>query len=263
MTTDKGRPESNAVEQTESFEIAAMKDAGIGRVEIAQAGVAPIEVPKPDAGQTVNVTVVAGRPLKLAFEAADVKAREVVKDDLVLEFENGGKIVLKEYMTAFGMLGEVRTTIIQPDGKHYAFTELLSPTAGPRKTAEKPAPGTPGDVVIIQKPPAGEKQTFRLTDEKPMALNFGFGQVGKSVVDKDGNLVLTFKDGAVLTLEGYSALKDNKSIGLYFAKGDKISLADLAPGAGPEDPGAEGGRLLTEFAPGGTLPGLNHLNGLP
>ena len=96
MTTDKGRPESNAVEQTEGFEIAAMKDAGIGRVEIAQSGVTPIDVAKPDAGQTVNVTVVAGRPLKLAFDAADVKAREVVKDDLVLEFENGGEGGFKE-----------------------------------------------------------------------------------------------------------------------------------------------------------------------
>ena len=181
-------------------------------------------MPRPGAGQTLTISVVAGRPLKLAFNADDVKSREVVKDDLVLEFDNGGKIVLKEYMTAFGMLGEVRTTIIQPDGKHYAFTELLSPTAGPRSTAEKPTPGTPGDVVIIQKPPAGETQTFKLTDEKPMALNFGFGQISKSVV-KDGNLVLTFKDGSILVLEGYSALKDNKSIVLYFAKGDKIALA--------------------------------------
>ncbi|HEY7611017.1 MAG TPA: cadherin-like domain-containing protein [Alphaproteobacteria bacterium] len=262
MTTAKDRPgESNPVEQTEAFEIAAMNDPGIGRVELAQSGVTPIEVPRPSAGQTLNITVVAGRPLKLEFNAADVKAREVVKDDLILEFDNGGKIVLKEYMTAFGMLGEVRTTIIQPDGKHYAFTELLSPTAGPRAN-ERPAPGTPGDVVIIQKPHAGDTQHFKLTDQKPMALNFGFGEVSKSHVDKDGSLILTFKDGAVLVLEGYSALKDNKSIGLYFAKGDKIALADLAPGAGPDE-GAEGGRLFTEFAPGGTLPGLDHLGPLP
>src|SRR5581483_5432151 len=224
MSSAKDRPvESTPVEQTEGFELAA----GLGRVEIAQAGVTPIEVPRPGAGQTLSIGVVAGRPLKLDFNAADVKGREVVKDDLVLEFDNGGKIVLKEYMTAFGMLGEVRTTIIQPDGKHYAFTELLSPTAGPRAT-DKPTPGTPGDVVIIQKPPAGETQHFQLTDEKPMALNFGFGQIGKSFVDKDGSLHLNFKDGAVLILDGYSSLKDNKSIGLYFAKGDKISLADLA-----------------------------------
>jgi len=262
MATGKDRPgDTGSVEQTEAFDLAAMKDGGEGRVEIAQTGATPIEVPRPGAGQTLTVSVVAGRPLKLDFNAGDVKSREVVKDDLVLEFDNGGKIVLKEYMTAFGMLGDVRTTIIQPDGKHYAFTELLSPTAGPR-TTERPAPGTQGDVVIIQKPPAGEKQTFKLTDEKPMALNFGFGQIAKSQVDGDGNLVLTFKDGAVLVLEGYSALKDNKSIGLYFAKGDKIALADLAPGAGPEDPGAEGGRLFTEFAPGGTLSGLGHLGPL-
>ncbi len=261
MTTEKDRPgETIPLEQIEAFEIAAMKDPGIARVELAQSGVTPIEVHRPAAGQTLNITVVASRPLKIDFNAADVKAREVVKDDLVLEFDDGGKIVLKECMTAFGMLGEVRTTIIQPDGKHYAFTELLSPTAGPR-TADRAAPGTSGDVVIIQKPHAGDTEHFKLTDQKPMVLNFGFGEVSKSVVGKDGSLVLPFKDGAVLVLEGYSALKDNHSVGIYFAKGDKIALADLAPGAGPDE-GAEGGRLFTEFASGGTLPGLDHLGPL-
>src|SRR6185369_7699136 len=176
MTTEKDRPgETIPLEQTEAFEIAAMKDPGIARVELAQSGVTPIEVHRPAAGQTLNITVVAGRPLKIDFNAADVKAREVVKDDLVLEFDDGGKIVLKECMTAFGMLGEVRTTIIQPDGKHYAFTELLSPTAGPR-TADRAAPGTSGDVVIIQKPHADDTEHFKLTDQKPMVLNFGFGE---------------------------------------------------------------------------------------
>ena len=113
MATPKDLPAApTSVEQTEGFDLAAMRDEGIGRVELAQSGVTPIDVPRPGAGQTVNVTVVAGRPLKLDFNAADVKGREVVKDDLVLDFENGGKVVLKEYMTAFGMLGEVRTTII-------------------------------------------------------------------------------------------------------------------------------------------------------
>jgi len=215
--------------------LGAKHGAVVNGIEIAQADVAPIDVPRPGPGQTVTITVVAGRPLKLAFAADDVKGREVVKDDLVLEFDNGGNVVLKEYMTAFGKLGEVRTTIIQPDGKHYAFSELLAPSAGRR--GDRPATGTPGDVVIIQRPPAREKRTHRLTEEKPTALNFGFHQIAKSQVDKDGDLVLTFKDGAVLVLERYAALKD-KGIDIYFAKGDKISLSDLASVAGLKDAGA-------------------------
>jgi hypothetical protein len=227
-------------------------------VQFAEARMDPVTVPRPQAWDTVTIAVITGRPLKLEFSVNDVKTREVVRDDLVLGFENGGKVVLKDYMHAFGMLGEQRTTIIQPDGKHYAFTELLSPTAGPR--AETPAKTTP-DVVIIQKPPAGETQSLKLSPDKPMALNFGMGDVARSQV-KDGNLVLTFKDKSVLVLEGYSALKDSADISLYFAKGDKISLADLAPGAGPADPGAEGGHLFTQFAPGGTLGPLAHLGPL-
>jgi hypothetical protein len=237
--------------------------AGEGYVQFAQARMEPVTVPRPQAWDTVTIAVITGRPLKLEFGVNDVKTREIVRDDLVLGFENGGKVVLKDYMHAFGMLGEQRTTIIQPDGKHYAFTELLSPTAGPRDetpaTRTTPDVATPG-VVIIQKPPAGETQSFKLSPDKPMALNFGMGEVARSQVT-DGNLVLTFKDKSVLVLEGYTALKDSADISLYFAKGDKISLADLAPGAGP-DAGAEGGHLFTQFAPGGSLGPLAHLGPL-
>ena len=234
---------------------AGFADDRANRIELAQAGPEPIDVPRPESNQTVTITVITGRPLKLGFSVDDVKGREVVRDDLVLDFDNGGKVVLKDYMHAFGQLGEHRTTIIQPDGKHYAFSELLSPGAGP---GTQPArPGT--DVVVIEKPPAGETQHFKLTTDKPMALNFGMSDVARSQIDKDGNLVLTFKDKAVLVLDGYSALKDSADVALYFAKGDKIALGDLAPGAGPADAGAEGGHLFSAFD-GGTLGhGLDHL----
>ena len=62
MTTDKGRTGAGAAEDTDGLEIGATRDPGIGRIEIAQSGVTPIDVPKPDAGQTVNVTVVADIP---------------------------------------------------------------------------------------------------------------------------------------------------------------------------------------------------------
>lgn len=247
-----------AAGENEALIYAAFGDPA-GEVQLAQARVEPISVPRPQPFDTVTVGVVTGRPLKLDFTVTEVKTREVVRDDLVLGFENGGKIVLKDYMHAFGLLGDQRTTIIQPDGKHYAFTELLSPTTGPR--AETPTPGTSPDVVVIQKPAAGETQHFKLTTEKPMALNFGMGDIARSEVNKTGDLVVTFKDRAVLVLEGYTALKGSADVALYFAKGDKIALGDLAPGAGP-DSGVEGGHLFTAFAPGGTIGPLDHLGAL-
>lgn len=54
MTTEKDRPgETIPLEQTEAFEIAAMKDPGIARVELAQSGVTPIEVHRPAAGTII------------------------------------------------------------------------------------------------------------------------------------------------------------------------------------------------------------------
>jgi hypothetical protein len=256
--TDRARPAYAG--ENDALIFALLADAvgePSGEIQLAQARPEPIAVPRPQAWDTITIAVITGRPLKLDFDVNDVKTREVVRDDLVLGFEDGGKIVLKDYMHAFGMLGEHRTTIIQPDGKHYAFTELLAPTAGPRAET----PGTRGDVVIVQKPPAGETQTFKLNPDKPMALNFGMGDVARSEV-KDGNLVLTFKHKGILVLEGYATFKDSADIAIYFAKGDKISLGDLAPGAGPGDPGGEGGHLFTEFAPGGTLGSLAHLGPL-
>ena len=218
-------------------QLGARHDAAEHRPEIAQADPAPIEVPHPGPNQTVSITVVAGRPLKLAFGVDDVKSRDIVNDDLVLEFDNGGRVVLKEYMTAFGKLGEVRTTIIVPDGQHYAFTELLAASAG--RHGNRPVPGTRNDAVIIQRPPAREKRTYKLTEEKPTALNFGFREIAKSQVDTNGDLVLIFKNGAILVLERYAELRDK---GVYFAKGDKIALSVLARAAGPKDAGARIGK---------------------
>jgi hypothetical protein len=220
----------------------------------------PISVPRPQPFDTVTIGVVTGRPLKLDFAVTEVKTREVERDDLILGFENGGKVVLKDYMHAFGMLGDQRTTVIQPDGKHYPFTELLAPTSEAKP--ETPAPGTSPNVLIIQKPAPGETERFKLSAEKPMALNFGMNDIARTQTDTDGNLVVTFKDRAVLVLEGYAALKDSADIALYFAKGDKISLGDLAPGAPPEGDSAEGGHLFTQFAPGGSLGPLDHLGPL-
>jgi len=246
-----------------SAEYEALAYAALGetaRVQLAQAVAEPIAVPRPQPFDTVVVGVISGRPLKLDFTVHEVKTREIDRDDLILGFENGGKVVLKDYMHAFGMLGDQRTTIIQPDGKHYGFTELLSPT--PAAKPETPAPGTRPDVVIVQKPAAGETERFKLSADKPIALNFGMNDIARSSVDQEGNLVVTFKDRAVLVFEGYAALKDSTNLSVYFAKGDKISLADLAPGGAP-DTGAEGGHLFTQFAPGGTLGPLDHLTGLP
>ena len=139
-----------------TFALLADAVAPFGGVQLAQARPDPITVPRPQAYDTVTIGVITGRPLKLEFGVNEVKTREVVRDDLVLGFENGGKVVLKDYMHAFGMLGEQRTTIIQPDGKHYAFTELLSPTTGPG--TETPGTRTTPDVVKSRSRPRARRR---------------------------------------------------------------------------------------------------------
>jgi hypothetical protein len=255
--SERLRPTQSA--ENEALFYAALPGAA-GEIQLGETRVEPISVPRPQAFDTVTIGVVTGRPLKLDFPVTEVKTREVVRDDLILGFENGGKVVLKDYMHAFGLLGDQRTTIIQPDGKHYAFTELLAPTTSRKPDA--PATRAAPDVVIIQKPAPGETERFKLSAEKPMALNFGMADIARTEVNKEGDLVVTFKDRAVLVLEGYAALKGSADIALYFAKGDKIALGDLAPGAGPEGDAAEGGHLFTQFAPGGSLGPLDHLGAL-
>ena len=229
-----------------------------GDVQLAEARVEPISVPRPQPFDTVTIGVVTGRPLKLDFAVGEVKSREVVHDDLVLGFENGGKVVLKDYMHAFGLLGDQRTTIIQPDGKHYAFTELLAPTAD----AKPEGPAANPDVVIIEKPAAGVTRHFKLEADKPAALAFGKSEIAQLDVNRDGELVVTFKDRAALVLEGYAALKGSATLALYDTKGDKVTIGDLAPGAGPDGTPSEGGYLLTPFEPVATPAPLDHLGAL-
>jgi hypothetical protein len=236
---------------------AALPGASVG-MQFAETRVEPIAVPRPQPFDTVTIGVVTGRPLKLEFPVGEVQTREVVRDDLILGFENGGKVVLKDYMHAFGLLGDQRTTIIQPDGKHYAFTELLAPADG----AKPEEPAASPNVLIVEKPGPGETQRFKLSTEKPTALNFGKDDIAQSQVSREGDLILTFKDRGVLVLEGYSALRGSADIALYYTKGDKVALGDLAPGAGPEAAAPEGGHLFTQFDPGGALGPLDHLGAL-
>ena len=229
---------------------------GTGDAQLAETRVEPISVPRPQPYDTVTIGVVTGRPLKLEFAIDEVKTREVARDDLILGFENGGKVVLKDFMHAFGLLGDQRTTIIQPDGKHYAFTDLLAPTPGARPEA----PGT--DAIVVDKPAPGETQHVKLGAEKPVALNFGKSDIAYAAVDKAGDLVVTFKDRGVLVLEGYAALKDSGDLALHFTKGDPFALADLAPAAAPAEGTPEGGHLFTSFEPGAALGPLDHLGAL-
>lgn len=254
---DRLRPTLAA--ESDALAYAALPGAA-GAPQLAETRVEPISVPRPQPFDTVTIGVVTGRPLTLEFTVGEVKTREVARDDLILGFENGGKVVLKDYMHAFGLLGDQRTTIIQPDGKHYAFTELLAPTAGAKP--ETPAPGAGPNVLVVEKPAPGETQRFKLSAEKPTALNFGKSDVAAAEVDKAGDLVVTFKDRAVLVLEGYTALKGSGDIALYFTKGDKAALGDLAPGAAPEGGAPEGGHLFTQFDPGSSPGPFDHLGAL-
>ena len=226
--------------------------------QLAEARIEPISVPRPQAYDTVTIGVVTGRPLRLEFSVGEVKTREVVRDDLVLGFENGGRVVLKDYMHAFGLLGDQRTTIIQPDGKHYAFTELLAPTA----EAKPGAPAAPPGVVVVEKPAAGVTQHVRLDADKPTALGFGKSVVAEAQVSREGDLVITFKDRAVLVLEGYAALKASADFALYDWKGDKVAPGDLALGAGPDGVGPESGHSFVPFDPGSGPAARDHLGAL-
>ncbi|MBL8661600.1 MAG: hypothetical protein JNM29_02195 [Candidatus Odyssella sp.] len=221
--------------------------------QLAEARIEPISVPRPQAYDTVTIGVVTGRPLRLEFAVGEVKTREVVRDDLVLGFENGGKVVLKDYMHAFGLLGDQRTTIIQPDGKHYAFTELLAPTA----EAKPGTPAAPPGVAVVEKPAAGVTQHVRLAADKPTALGFDKSVVAEARVSREGDLVITFKDRAVLVLEGYAALKASADFALYDWKGDKV-----APGAGPDGAGPESGHSFAPFDPGSGPAARDHLGAL-
>src|SRR5690606_12541094 len=95
---------------TDALVFAALPGAA-EETQLAETRIEPISVPRPQSYDTVTIGVVTGRPLKLEFTVSEVTSREVVRDDLILGFENGGKVVLKDYMHAFGLLGDQRTTI--------------------------------------------------------------------------------------------------------------------------------------------------------
>src|SRR5690348_14088475 len=112
-----------------------------GETLLAEADVEPIAVPRPLPFDTITIGVVTGRPLELEFMLAEVTTNAVEQDDLILGFASSGKVVLKQYMHAFGLLGDQRAVIIQPDGQLYAFADLhMRPVDIPANAAGRDEP---------------------------------------------------------------------------------------------------------------------------
>ncbi|MEM9685105.1 MAG: Ig-like domain-containing protein, partial [Pseudomonadota bacterium] len=214
--------------------------------------------------------VTAGRALKLAFNNGDVAKREIVKEDLVLDLTDGGKVILKDYMVAFGLIGDVKTEVVQLDGKVFSLTDLLTPAAGTTtKTATTPTPtDTPAvtDVFNVDKPDAGVTRTIRLPAGRRLSMGFNENDVASATTGDNGALIIKFTDGGQLVISNFLRyLQGDTDAEVLLSGGRTVKLVELptllGTGAGgdPEDDGA----FYTAYDPGALPPGIEALPGLP
>jgi len=100
---------------------------GVTQAEIENA----LPVQRPAAGLEATVPVVPGQPLRLEFDNDEISGRELDGDNLVLQFPDGARVILLDYLVAFGLAGELATNVVEADGSVIPITELLAPAAGP------------------------------------------------------------------------------------------------------------------------------------
>ena len=129
--------------------------SGTGQAQDAQTSSQAVD--KPDAGESVEVTVQAGQPISFAF---DVETAEVIRNDndIVILFADGGQITLVSVLA--GVAAEAPPLVLLNDGSLVTPQEILDLSGGGDALASglsdvAPASGSPAapDVSPLPTPP--------------------------------------------------------------------------------------------------------------
>ena len=253
-----GTPNSNGNETAENRSSESVGDMFAQKVST-------ITVPAPDANKVITIKVEAGRTLQLKFNNPDVVKREVVDDDLVLLFKNGGKVVLQDYMEAFGLMADIPTKVVQADGKSFLLPDLLDVASGPGKPSTPSGRSDTADVVstpiTVDRPGEGQDKVVTMRFGRGVKFNFNSGDVATSKLDSDGNLTLSFNDGGSIKLVGWQAVAAKASLTAIF--NDKsIALIELPNTAAGDDLALDGTNNFGAADIGAIGPGIDHLGPL-
>ncbi|MGE4011160.1 MAG: Calx-beta domain-containing protein, partial [Alphaproteobacteria bacterium] len=238
----------------------AVADLGKGDVQIAAKNDV-VSVARPEAGKEIAATVVPGQQLKLSFNNADVVRRELNGDDLVLQFRDGGKVVLKDYLVAFGMAGDLATEVVQANGAKLAISALLTPAAG--QLTEPQIVQPVGQGTVLEMPRQGEIKTITLMRGKPIKMNFLVEDVVNATA-QGRDLVLDFGNGGKLVLKGYADLLNAApDTVVTMPNGNPTALIALnLSAAGPQGENDDA-HAYRPYDPGALGPGIDHLGPLP
>ena len=248
---------------TGSYEIAETRTPEGAGEWLAQV-VSTITVPAPEANKVVTVRVEAGRTLQLKFNNTDVVKREVINDDLVLHFGNGGRVVLQDYMEAFGLMADITTSVVQADGKSFLLPDLLDAPTATDKSAGKDGTGTGQTgptAIVVEMPGDGEQKVVNLRFGRSVRFKFDYDDVVAAKVDDDGNLTLTLGNGGSIKLVNWEAIAAKVTLKAVFDD-QSLALIELVHTGGGGDPVNDGTNNFAQVAFGSLGPDIDQLGSL-
>lgn len=149
------------------------------------------------AGQTTEISVVAGQSLDIAGNASLSHAETAADGTLTLNFSNGATLIVKNFSTVSAM--QPPPVLHFANGQQIALVDVVHGLASaPEKSAQ---PVADQDIIIAQ---PKTHENIVVTLEKGQDYKFGFAlSEADTVVNKDGQLVITFKDGGGIIIPNY------------------------------------------------------------
>ncbi|NBX67212.1 MAG: type I secretion C-terminal target domain-containing protein [Proteobacteria bacterium] len=158
-------------------------------------------IQKPCAGSNIMVQISKDEPTAFNFGVEDVRAMKLLADGaLLITFTDGSTLTVSNFKEARENFKFEEITM--SDGTVVNFDKLAQGLAG------TVANDSVADLTIL-KPQGGIGATdlvFSLQEGKTYTLGFDMKEVA-GVESRDGDLIVTFKDGSKLTLDNYDAVQ--------------------------------------------------------
>jgi len=200
-------------------------------------------------GQTTEISVVAGQTLAVAGHAAIQSTSSGPNGSLVVHFSNGATLVIKNFADVAVMQP---SPVLHLSNGHDIALATLQPGTVPVQTAS----AHNAEEIVIAKPAAHQEVVVKLDHAHEYKFGFALGDAS-SVVNKDGQLVVSFKNGGVLLIPNYGTdahaadaghlhLKSGAELSFVVPTQDTNDLADAAQKLAQVEPAAGG--------PGGAAP---------
>jgi T1SS-143 domain-containing protein len=200
-------------------------------------------IAKPCEGSNVTASLAADQITTFNFGLDDISSMKIVEGMLVIAFAEGQTLTIENFETAIG--ASPYQDIKLSDGEVINLSKLLAGLTNGDDVAvqvaslneeiealNELAPAAGDEFTTMVTKPVGEigltDLAFSLVEGENYNTNFAQSDIKSSVLNEQGQLVITFVDGTTTTVENYASFENAANAPeMTLADGTVISISDI------------------------------------